>query len=183
MIINNMLISILILLFINNDINRLCFDEMSSSNILFCNPNPSWMRWRSLKSSFVGKFHIPRWSKILFQLFCINSRARVPATIVLNEYSQFCFWINILVLGLNWILNSLQHFCINSKGRVKVPVSWRETKLLHIITISSRPLQTWVTLQNKFPLLWGKSCRYLGAKRPTQFERDWILKLWHVMLF
>ena len=110
MIINNMLISILILLFINNDINTLCFDEMSSSNILFCNPNPSWMRWRSLKSSFVGKFHIPRWSKILFQLFCINSRARVPATIVLNEYSQFCFWINILVLSLNWILNSFAAF-------------------------------------------------------------------------
>ena len=109
-----------------------------------------------------------------FPAFCINSRGRVSATLVFNEYSQFkkmnfvCFSFEL----------NIEFFCINSNGRVRVPFSWRQTKLLNIITISSRPLQTWVTLQNKFPLCESRSCRYLGAKHQAPFELgDWNLKL------
>ena len=153
------------------------------------------MRWAPAKFCFVIQIHhecdedlskvlssanstFLAGAKFFSSFFCINSRARVPATIVLNEYSQFCFWINILVLGLTSILNSFAAFLHKFQRKSK-----SASQLLHLITISSRPLQTWVTLQNKFPLLWGKSCRYLGAKRPTQFERDWILKLWRFMFF
>ena len=65
--------------------------------------------------------------------------------------SRFSFELNI------------EFFCINSNGRVRVPFSWRQTKLLNI-TIWSRPLQTWVTMQNKFPLLWKQELSLFGSK-------------------